>query len=78
MVGMDHVTFQTLIAQLDDQLQLRTQLTHKHQSLRKGVTLCRVANANVNTLTDVTLLHIKFSSHVGGHLGSLHPKPQTG
>ena len=56
---MDHVTFQTLTAQLDDQLQLRTQLTHKHQSLRKGVTLCRVANTNVNTLTDVKLLHIK-------------------
>ena len=27
------VTFQTLTAQLDDHLQLRTQLTHKHQSL---------------------------------------------
>jgi len=56
---MDHVTFQTLTAQLDDQLQLRNQLTHTHQSLRKGVTLCRVANTNVNTLTDVKLLHIK-------------------
>ena len=59
MVGMDHITFQTLTAQLDDQLQLRTQLTHKHQSLRKGVTLCRVANVNVHTLTDVTALHLK-------------------
>ena len=59
MVGMDHVTFQNLTAQLDDQLQLRNQLTHTHQSLRKGVTLCRVANTNVNTLTDVKLLHIK-------------------
>ena len=59
MVGMDHVTFQTLTAHLDDQLQLCTQLTHKHQSLRSGVTLCRVANTNVNTLTDVKLLHIK-------------------
>ena len=59
MVGMDHVTFQTLTAQLDDHVQLRTQLTHKHQSLRKGVTLCRVANTNVHTVTDVASLHIK-------------------
>ena len=59
MVGMDHVTFQTLMAHVDDQLQLHTQLTHKHQSLRKGVTLCRVANTNVNTLPDVKSLHIK-------------------
>ena len=59
MVGMDHVTFQALTAQLDDQLQLLTQLTHKHQSLRKGVTLCRVANVNVYTLTDVEAVHLK-------------------
>ena len=59
MVGMDHVTFQTLIAHVDDQLQLHTRLTHKHQSLRKGATLCRVANTNVNKLPDVKSLHIK-------------------
>ena len=59
MVGMDHVTFQTLTAHLDDQLQLCTSLTHKHQSLRKGITLCRVANTNVLTLKQVQLLHIK-------------------
>ena len=59
MLGMDHVTFQALTAQLDDRLQLLTQLTHKHQSLRKGVTLSRVANVNVYTLTDAEALHLK-------------------
>ena len=59
MVGMDHLTFQTLTAGLDEQLQLGTSLTHKHQSLRKGITLCRVANTNVATLKQVQLLHIK-------------------
>ena len=59
MVGMDHVTFQTLTAHLDDKLQLCTPLTRKHQSLRKGITLCRVANTNVHTLKQVQLMHIK-------------------
>ena len=38
MVGMDDVTFQSLVQQLDDQLQLTASLTHKHQSLRPGRT----------------------------------------
>ena len=38
MVGMDHVTFHSLVQQLDDQLQLTASLTHKHQSLRPGRT----------------------------------------
>ena len=36
--GMDDVTFQSLVQQLDDQLQLTASLTHKHQSLRPGRT----------------------------------------
>ena len=59
MVGMDHVTLQTLITQLGDHLQLSTSLTHKHQSLRPGVTLCRVANSHVKTLAELRSLHIK-------------------
>ena len=59
MVGMDHTTFQAMITQLDEHLQLRSSLTHKHQSLRPGVTLCRVANSHVKTLADVKSLHIK-------------------
>ena len=59
VVGMDHVTFQTLITHLDDHLQLSTSLTHKHQSLHPGVTLCRVANSHVKTLPQVQSLHIK-------------------
>jgi len=59
MVGMDHTTFQAMITKLDEHLQLRSSLTHKHQSLRPGVTLCRVANSHVKTLADVESLHIK-------------------
>jgi len=59
MVGMDHTTFQAMITQLDEHLQLRSSLTHKHQSLRPGVTPCRVANSHVKTLADVKSLHIK-------------------
>ena len=59
MVGMDHITFQDLVAHVDDHLQLRTHLTYKHQTLRKGVTLCRVANSNVATLAEVQSLHVR-------------------
>ena len=59
MVSMDHTTFQAMITQLDEHLQLRSSLTHKHQSLRPGVTPCRVANSHVKTLADVKSLHIK-------------------
>ena len=59
MVGMDHTTFQAMITQLDEHLQLRSSLTHKHQSLRPGVTLCPVANSHVKTMADVKSLHVK-------------------
>ena len=59
VVGMDHVTFQSLVQQLDDQLQLTASLTHRHQSLQPGITLVRIANSNVQTLDEVGSLHIK-------------------
>ena len=77
MVGMDHVTLQTLITQLGDHLQLSTSLTHKHQSLRPGVTLCRVANSHVKTLAELRSLHIKISSSLVGHFGPHVTKPKT-
>ena len=84
MVGMDHVTFQTLTAHLDEQLQLCTSLTNKHQSLRKGITLCRVANTNVLTLKQVNCctsnpvacgLVFQIRLHQTGNWMMKRPKP---
>ena len=39
--------------------QLTASLTHKHQSLRPGVTLCRIANSAIRSIDEVHSLHIK-------------------
>ena len=81
MVGMDHVTFHSLVQQLDDQLQLTASLTHKHQSLRPGITLVRIANSNVQPLDEVvgildpTSPHRKLDGWCGHSYWSPHHVP---
>ena len=59
MVGMDHVMFQRLVSNLSSHLILQQDLTHQHHSLTKEVTVVRVANTHVKTLTEVQNLHLR-------------------
>ena len=63
MVGMEHVVFQHVLADLSPRLTLKTDLTHPHQSLRQHVKLVRVANAHVRSLDEVNRLHLKSDSN---------------
>ena len=79
MVGMDHVTFHSLVQQLDDQLQLTASLTHKHQSLRPGITLVRIANSNVQTLDEVrSFVTHQIQTDLGGYPRPYITTSQTG
>ena len=53
------MVFQHFLADLSPQLTLKTDLTHRHQSLRQHVKLVRVANAHVRSLDEVDRLHLK-------------------
>ena len=55
MVGMDHVTFQSLVSKFSPSLALTQDLTHNHESLCRNMKLMRVANTNVHSLEDIDL-----------------------
>jgi hypothetical protein len=59
VVGMDHVTFQSLVSPLSPSLNLTQDLPRNHESLCRHVRLMRVANTNVHSLEDIQKLYLK-------------------
>ena len=59
MVGMDHIVFQHLLANLSTDFVLDTDLTRRHHAFVRDIGLVRFANTHVDTVQDIHKLHLR-------------------